>query len=175
VAVTTEHGRTLLASAGDDPAVILWDLAVPLQPAARLRGADATSFASLAVVSGPAGEVRLAAGARDGSICLWDIATAELTGVLPDAGGAVLSLATLRLRRSREILAAGYADGCLRLWDTIGRTLLRTVPLPFDQRPQHLVATGPGVAIQTDIGVIVSELDPALTTIPPPDGEGSRV
>jgi WD40 repeat protein len=167
MAVRTERGQPLLASAGDDPAVILWDLAAPLTPAARVRAAEAASFSSLALVAGPAGEVWLAAGARDGSICLWNTGNSQLTGILSAVGDAVLSLATLRLPSGRELLAAGSADGRLRLWDAIDGTLLRTVPLPFDQWAQNLIATGTAVAIQTDTGVIVSELDPALAAISP--------
>lgn len=170
VAVTTAQGQILLASAGEDMAVILWDTATPA-PLARLHAARSGSFSALAVVSGPDGQVWLAAGARDGSVCLWDIGDSRLTGRLVAASNAVLSLATLRLSSGRELLAAGSADGYLRLWDAVNGTLVRTVPLPFDQKAQNLAAIGNAIAIQTDMGVIATELDPTLTALLPSDAD----
>jgi WD40 repeat protein len=164
-AVTTALGKTLLASAGDDSAVALWDWGTPAR-VARLWAENAVSFSALSVVAGPAGEVWLAAGASDGSLCLWNTSNFRLTGRLYGASDAVLSLACLRLPSGRELLAAGSADGCIRLWDAVDGALLRTIPLPFDQRAQNLLAIGTTLAIQTDIGVIVSELDPALAALP---------
>jgi len=164
-AVTIALGETLLASAGEDPTVVLWDRAA-LAPVARLWAADAVSFSALSVLAGPAGEVWLAAGASDGSVCIWNTRNSQLTGRLSATSDAVLSLASLRLPSGREFLAVASADGCIRLWDAVEGALLRTVPLPFDQKAHNLLAIGTALAIQTDIGVIVTELDPTLAALP---------
>jgi len=162
--ITPTRGQTLLASAGDDPAVVLWDTAA-LAPVARLSAANAVSFSALSNVAGPAGEVWLAAAANDGSVCIWNTENYQLTRRLSAANDAVLSLASLRLPSGYQLLAAASADGSVRLWDPVGETLLRTVPLPLDQTAHHLLAIASSLAIQTDTGVIVSEIDPALAAL----------
>lgn len=168
--VTTARGQTLLVSAGDDPAVVLWDT-TKLAPVVRLSAANAVSFSALSTMAGPAGEAWLAAGASDGSVCVWNTGNYQLTRRLSAATDAVLSLASLRLPNGYELLAAGSANGSIRLWDAIDGTLLRTVPLPLDQSAQNMLAVGTSLAIQTDTGVIVSEIDPALAALRLPRAE----
>ena len=161
--VMTASSRALLASAGEDPAVILWDLET-LRPTVRLREAVVASYSALAVLPMPSGEVWLAAGTRDGRVIIWDTGDSRVVLTLPTVGDSVLSLATMRPPSGCNLLVAAYADGCIRFWNVADLRLVRTIPLPFEQRAQTLIATDGALAVQTDLAVMVSEIDPELAS-----------
>lgn len=172
--VVTPRG-VMLASAGEDPAVILWD-AGTLMPVVRLREeAMAVSFSALAVVPGPSGEAWLAAGTRDGQVMVWSTEGFTVVRSLPAVGDGVLSLASVGLPGGRHLLAVAYADGCIRLWDVVRPRLIRKIPLSFEQQAQTLIAASGAVAVQTDLAVMVSELDPALASPSRPDSDNRLV
>jgi len=165
----------VLASAGEDPAVILWD-AGTLMPVAHMREeAMAVSFSALAVVPGPSGESWLAAGTRDGQVIVWSMEGFRVVRSLPAVGDGVLSLASMRLPGGRHLLAAAYTDGCIRLWDMVRPRLVRKIPLPFEQQAHTLIAASGVLAVQTDVTVMVSELDAALASPSWPDGDNQLV
>ncbi|WP_327109284.1 nSTAND1 domain-containing NTPase [Nonomuraea glycinis] len=100
-------GGRILASAGKDRTVRLWDLTVAHRPR------------PLAVLTGHTGEVvalafspdgrTLAGSGTDGTIRLWDVATARPVMTLP-GGGAVHALA---FSPDGRLLAGGHADGVI--------------------------------------------------------------
>jgi WD40 repeat protein len=165
--VRTARGQRLLASAGDDPKVILWD-PVSLSPITHLYDSGSGSFSSLCVLSGQNGEVRLAAGTRDGRVGIWDTAVnqAQFATVLHVSDAEVLAVANMKLPTGRELLVAASGDGCVRFWDAIDGGLQRTVPLPFDQQVRNLLTFGTTLVLQTDTALIVSDIDPALAVLP---------
>ena len=163
----TSAGRTLLASAGEDPYITLWDVRRMTQ-VERLPGTRSASFSALAVVRGLQGEIWLVGGARNGSVCAWDAGSFSLADVMAVTGEAILALASMRLPSGRELLVAASADGCVRFWDMSSRSVLRTVPLPFDQQARNLVTVDTALAIQTDTSVIVTNIDPMLASLPLP-------
>jgi WD40 repeat protein len=99
----------LLASAGDDGEIRLWDpgtgdsRAIPIGH----RGP------ATAVAFGPDG--LLASAGEDGYILLWDPATDESAGVLVGHTGGVTGVA---FSPEGGLLASSGSDGTVRLWDT---------------------------------------------------------
>jgi WD40 repeat protein len=166
---------TLLASAGEDPVVILWDAGTQM-PVAHLREeAMAVSFSALAAVPGPSGETWLAAGTRDGQVLVWNTERFSVVARLPAVGDGVLSLASMTLPCGRHLLAAAYVDGCIRLWDVVHPRLVRSIPLPLEQRAHTLIAASGALAVQTDLAVMVSELDATLASPSWPDDDNQLV
>ncbi|GLX98207.1 helix-turn-helix domain-containing protein [Herbidospora sp. NBRC 101105] len=83
-------GGTVLASAGDDHTVRLWDLREPHRPRPKAVLTGHTDHVTVLAFS-PDGRV-LASGGLDGTIRLWDVATARPRSTSPN-GGAVGGLA----------------------------------------------------------------------------------
>jgi WD40 repeat protein len=106
----------LLASAGADQRVILWDLAASkpantLTPPAPIR----------ALAASPDGKLLASAG-DDSAVQLWDSATGKATTKLTAHTDWVLALA---FSGDGKLLASGGYDGKVRLWDvTAGKKLL---------------------------------------------------
>jgi WD40 repeat protein len=135
-------GRPLVAIGGSDGSVRLWDPGTGRQ-AAVMQGPRARGNASRHAVTricsvAVGGRPILAAGCADGSVRLWDPATARQAAVLhadpaagqqsvlmPSASGLPWPVTLLRSVTGicsitvgeRPILAAGGADGMVRLWD----------------------------------------------------------
>jgi WD40 repeat protein len=98
----------LLASAGADQKVILWNLAEN-KPAQTLT-ADAPVRA---LAASPDGKVLASAG-DDGAVQLWDTAAGKATTKLTAHTDWVLALA---FSGDGKLLASGGYDGTVRLWD----------------------------------------------------------
>jgi len=99
----------LLATAGDDGAIRLWDAAADDLIQALIAGGHALASLSWS----PDGRF-LAAGTTGGKIQLWEPQTGLLLRTLGGHIGQVDSVAFSPLGR---ILASGGADGAIRLWD----------------------------------------------------------
>ena len=126
--------RKLIAAAGADGTLRLWDVARPGHPSsgATLVRADANRPLYVAAFS-PSGQVLAAAGAGR-VIHLWDVsdpARPRSLGLLTGPGNTIYSVA---FSPSGQLLAAGSADDTVRLWNVadparpvrVGRPL--TVP-----------------------------------------------
>jgi DNA-binding beta-propeller fold protein YncE len=150
----------LLAAAGADRTLRLWNVATPAQPV-PYAGMPLTGPAEMmtGVAFSPDGTT-IAAGTSDASVLLWNLSTHALTATLPqpqpvtsvtwdgpghiaasDAAGTVclwtLPSPVLRTGNSPASVAYGQ-DGTrlavsgvsVQLWNTTARTLLATRPLP---------------------------------------------
>jgi WD40 repeat protein/transcriptional regulator with XRE-family HTH domain len=108
--------RRLLAAAGDDGTLRLWDVTRPGRPTLITDLVAAHSQVPLyAAAFSPDGKVLAAAGVG-GVIRLWTVSGSKLTaaGRLPDGvGGTVFSLA---FSPDSGTLAAGSSNGTVRLW-----------------------------------------------------------
>ena len=114
-AVSPDH--KLIAAAGADGTLRLWDVARPGTPSsgATLVRADANRPLYVAAFS-PSGQVLAAAGAGR-VIRLWDVsdpARPRSLGLLTGPGNTIYSIA---FSPSGQLLAAGSADNTVRLWN----------------------------------------------------------
>jgi WD40 repeat protein len=120
----------LLASAGDDPAIQLWDVETG-KPAARLPGH--TDWV-LCLAFSPDGQT-LASSGYDGTIRLWDMPAGQNPRVLPAAPPPPpktqpepVIVWSLAYRLDGKELAAGTATGIIHLLDPQGGKVVRSLP-----------------------------------------------
>ncbi|SEG99985.1 WD40 repeat [Nonomuraea solani] len=125
------HDATLLATTGPDKAVRLWTL-----PDGKAKGPPLTGHAAEVAAFSPDGAL-LAAGAADGSVVVWDVATGRRRGVLRGHTGRITSLAF-----AGNLLVSGSGDRSARLWDAAAARP-HAVPLTGHTGPVQAVAFGP--------------------------------
>jgi WD40 repeat protein len=113
------NGGSLLASAGADRKVLLWDLAGQ-RVVQTLTGIGMVR----ALAMSPDGKLLAGAG-DDPTIQLWDPATGKPIGRLEGHTDWVLCLT---FSPDGKWLASGGYDGTVRLWDVAGRKKLRDIP-----------------------------------------------
>ncbi|WP_242380448.1 nSTAND1 domain-containing NTPase [Actinomadura luzonensis] len=102
----------LLALAGSDRTVRLFDVATRRQLGEPLRGAATDQHTALAF----SGDGRiLATTAADGAVRLWDVATRRQSGVI--LTGHDNSVDAMEFSPDGRILATGSGDRTVRLWD----------------------------------------------------------
>ncbi|MBI5667876.1 MAG: protein kinase [Chloroflexi bacterium] len=154
----------LIASAGWDRSVIVWDVASGQPTYPSLQGhTDAVNSIAFG-----ANDV-LASGSKDGTVRLWDASTGAAIGQPLEAGAAVWSLA---VSPDGRVLAAGRADGGIVLWDAASGELLRELPqahadivyrLVFSPDGRLLASGGADSQVrlwQVDTGEPAAELQP---------------
>ncbi|MEU8706635.1 XRE family transcriptional regulator [Streptomyces sp. NPDC048565] len=125
-AVAYHPGGRILAAAGQDHVVRLWNVADPYRPR------------RLAALTGHTGDVRsaafspdgrlLASAGEDGTVRLWDVtgpaqpkARAVLTPVPAPGRGQGAALASVAFSPDSRTVASAGADGTVQLWHTTSR------------------------------------------------------
>jgi WD40 repeat protein len=123
----------VVASAGEDRVVKLWDLAT--QQVLRTLKAHTATVCGL--IFSPDGR-QLASGSRDGTIVLWDVAAGSEVHTLR---GDADSFTCVRFSPDGRLLAAGGQGGLVKLWDTSTKT--ERDPLPGHTGVVRCVAFSP--------------------------------
>jgi WD40 repeat protein len=154
--------QVLVLTGSADGSVRLWD------PAAnQLFGDPLAGSASrvTAVAAVPLhGRVLVAMGSVDGTVRLWDPTVEDSEGdPLTGHTGAVYAAAAVPLPNSRTLVATGGEDGTVRLWDPVTRKHVHTLML--DAPVFSLAAIDSGIAIGSQIGALVIDLNPAQMSV----------
>ncbi len=155
VAVSPD-GKTI-ATAGDDGAIRLWDVAT----GDPLRTFDPPFAARVWGVAFSPGGARLAGVSEDGGARVWDVASGTETLHIADSGG---SLHDLAFSPDGALLATGGEDGMARLWDAATGEVRRAIgPAPD---PMWGVAFSPdGLSLATASGAKNPDQKPGLAQI----------
>ena len=110
-------GRALLASAGEDKTVRLWDPVTAPRSASR-SAATTDSVLSVAFGTGAHGRALLASAGVDETVRLWDPTTGAPVGEpLTGHHSWVISVAFGVGGDARPLLASAGFDGTVRLWE----------------------------------------------------------
>ncbi|MFI1996040.1 helix-turn-helix domain-containing protein [Actinoplanes sp. NPDC020271] len=126
---------TMVAAAGDDNRVHLWDVSRPDAPR-TLAALDAGGL-SANVAFSPDGHYLAAAGV-DRLVHLWDIRDPAAPEVLPPVGGFGNYAWSVAFSPDSRTLAAGGADDTIRMWDLAAGAPPRAFGKPLTG-PTHYV------------------------------------
>ncbi|UOX90981.1 trypsin-like peptidase domain-containing protein [Amycolatopsis sp. FBCC-B4732] len=147
-AVEVQAGRELIASAGADQVVCIWDPGTGRQVAA-LYGHEGWVRGVCSIAIG--GEHLVASGGDDRTVRIWNPLTGQPVLILQGHEGRVSSLCSVVLGDGEVLLASASSDQTVRIWDPVGaglRTVLtghvgwvRAVCSAMDQG-DPIVATG---------------------------------
>ncbi|GAA4633053.1 hypothetical protein GCM10023196_069050 [Actinoallomurus vinaceus] len=108
-------GRTVLASAGEDEVIRIWD-PVDGRQILVLDGHPGCVF-DLWVFTAADGRTLLASAGADELVRVWDPATRRQERVLEGHAGSVYQLCSYAAEDGRTLLASAGADATVRIWD----------------------------------------------------------
>ena len=113
VCPVTVAGKELLATAGGDRTVRIWDPGTG-QQRATLEGHQGGVWSACPVTV--AGKKLLASGGEDGTVRIWDPGTGQQRAMLEGHRGGVYGVCPVTVA-GKELLASGGEDGTVRIWD----------------------------------------------------------
>lgn len=127
--VAFARGGTLMAAAGENSVIRVWDLAGSAHPVPAGRPLPGDGKAVFSVAFSPDGRTLATAGAGR-TVQLWDVRTpGHVVRWGPALTGPANTVYSVAFSPDGTILAAGSADGTVRLWDVAD--------------PRHPVPLGP--------------------------------
>ncbi len=160
--VTFSGDGALLAAAGEDRAIRIWEL----KTGRLLHRIDGSPEAVLSIAFSPHASIVASAG-RDQAVRTWRVSSGKPRSVWLGHGARVWSIA---FAPDGETLASASLDGTIRFWDVAtGRQVAQFERQPearsiaFTPEGQLLVATGPKPPVQiTELGDKAQLLGPAV-------------
>jgi WD40 repeat protein len=141
------QGRSLLASAGIDQTVRLWD-PVTGQQLRVLQGHEDWVWAVCPVEV--QGRTLLASASVDRTVRLWDPVTGQQQNVLEGHADVVYAVCQIEVR-GRPVLASSSKDRTIRLWDPVLGTLLITIPVYHQAIGSAMVADSVVAALSAGV------------------------
>jgi len=149
VCPVTVAGKELLASAGSDGMVRIWDPATGQQHTALEGHLGLLWFVCPVTV---AGEELLASGSADGTIRIWDPRTGQQRTVLEGHRAEVNDVCQVAVD-GKELLASAGDDGMVRMWDLETGACPLTVPTHYPGQATAWAAES--LAIGLGAGILV--------------------
>jgi WD40 repeat protein len=119
IATRNDNGASLLASAGEDGTLRLWNP----DTGEQVRSMTSQGGKVLAVDFSPDGRL-VASAATDSSICIWDVGTGDRVRMLPWETVGILSIA---FSPDGRYLAAGGQDMTVHIWHVESGNLTATL------------------------------------------------
>ncbi|SCD68855.1 WD40 repeat [Streptomyces sp. Termitarium-T10T-6] len=140
--------QVLLATAGNDGTLRVWDPATGEETTDPLTGHEGAVF-SVAAFMGQGGQTLLASGGEDGTVRIWDPGTGRQT-MAPLIGHQESVLAVGTLVKAGEdgahtLLVTVGADNSVRLWDPVGGEQV-TAPLTGHENWVRAVSPVPSLS-----------------------------
>lgn len=124
-AIAVSREGNVLATAGEDGTIAIWDLPQGLETGTFSPKQTLTGHSSevLAIALSPDGQT-LASGGWDGTVKVWDVETGQLLRSL--AGHSQL-VGAIAIGSDGQILATGSRDSTIRLWNLATGEAIRTL------------------------------------------------
>jgi WD40 repeat protein len=162
-AVPLGPGHALLATAGHDRTVRLWDpLTGELE---KILTGHTDLVSSVCAVSVGARGTLLATAGHDRTVRLWDPMTGRLEETLLGHTDWIRSVCAIPLGSGSDLLATAGDDRTVRLWHPATGRLVETIPI--HHQATALAATQAGsFAVALSVGVLEIELTALLTGVP---------
>jgi WD40 repeat protein len=156
--VAVSPDRRLLAAAGDDGTLRLWNVTEPGRPTLVTDLVSADDAPLYAAEFSPDGKLLAAAGA-DGLVRMWDVSGARAVPVGQPLSGTTGNVYSLAFSPDSATLAAASTNGTIRLWRVAdsARPTADGAPLVVPSTYANSVAFSPGgqtLAAGTQAGTI---------------------
>lgn len=116
VCAVTVAGQGLLASAGEDKMIRIWDPASRVQPRRPAILERHRGWVNAVCLVRVACQPMLASAGQDKTVRIWDPASGQQRTVLSDHGGAVYSVCPVTVA-GQPMLASGCEDNLVRIWN----------------------------------------------------------